>query len=116
MKSLAYLILCVAPLAIVAAGQPAQPVPGKVTLVYYHASWCAPCKPMSAALERMASSDGDITIRKVDFTDAGPAEWEQNDIKGLPNVKVYNRSGSLVGSVTGLEIEKLKGYVAQAKS
>jgi hypothetical protein len=31
-------------------------------------------------------------------------------------VKVYNPGGGLVGTVTGTDIEKVKSYVAQAKS
>ena len=34
----------------------------------------------------------------------------------LPPVKVYNAGGRLVGSVTGAHIDKVKSYVAQAKS
>jgi thioredoxin-like negative regulator of GroEL len=115
MKSLAYLILCFAPLAMAGGGQSVEPVPGKVTLVYFHADWCAPCKPMSRALEQMATTDAEIALRKIDVTNASSLE-EQFNIKGVPYVKVYNRGGSLVGTVSGLDIEKVKSYVAQAKS
>jgi thiol-disulfide isomerase/thioredoxin len=114
MRSLACLILCFAPLAIAGGGQSVQPVPGKVTLFYFHADWCAPCKPMSRALDQMAATDADIALRKVDVTNPGAAE--ENNIQAVPHVMVYNRGGSLVGTVVGLDVEKVKSYVAQAKS
>ena len=115
MKALACLVLCFAPLAMADGGQSAQPVAGKVTLVYFWADWCAPCKPMSRVLEEMAATDADIAVRKVNFSDSGSEEWEQSGVRGLPHVKVYNRGGSLVGTVDGLDIAKVKSYVAQAK-
>jgi hypothetical protein len=30
-------------------------------------------------------------------------------------VQVYNRGGSLVGTVVGLDVQKVKSYVTQAK-
>jgi thiol-disulfide isomerase/thioredoxin len=114
MRLLACLILCFAPLAIAAGGQSVQPVPGKVTLVYFHADWCAPCKPMGRALDQMAATDGEIALRKIDVTD--PSAADEHNIQALPNVRVYNRIGSLVGTVVGLDIEEVKRYVAQAKS
>src|SRR5215469_1290662 len=110
MKALAYLILCLAPLAM-AGGQTDAPVPGKVTLVYFWAEWCGPCRRLSPALQEMAASDADVALRKIDLTSENSA-----DVKQIPVVKVYNRSGSLVGTVVGANPNKVKSYVAQAKS
>ena len=109
MRSLACLILCFAPLAIAGGGQSVQPVPGKVTLVYFHADWCGPCKRLTPALEKLAASDADIALRKIDLTNGGSEEY---NIMALPVVKVYNRSGSLVGD----DVNEVKSYVTQAKS
>ena len=111
MKALACLILCLAPLAMATAGQSDAPVPGKVTLVYFHANWCAPCRVVTPALEKMAASDADIALRKIDLSDSAG----DYNVTHLPHVKVYNAGGGLVGTVTGTDIDKVKSYVAQAK-
>ena len=97
------------------ADQSDAPVPGKVTLVYFHADWCAPCKRLTPALEKMAAADAEIALRKID-TEASPQEASEYNVQGIPHVIVFNRSGGLVGSVTGTDIDKVKSYVAQAKS
>src|SRR5262245_59305310 len=111
MKALAYLILCLASLAM-AGGQTDAPVPGKVTLVYFWAEWCAPCRVVTPALQQMTSTDADIALRKIDLTNASE---ESYGVKALPTVKVYKASGSLVGTVVGADVGKIKSYVAQAK-
>jgi thioredoxin 1 len=101
------------------AGQPDAPVPGKVTLVYFWANWCGPCRQVTPALEQMAAANADIALRKIDLSDGGREggfkEAAKYNIEALPHVKVYNRGGGLVGSVTGADIDKVKSYVAQAK-
>jgi len=113
MKALAYLVLCLAPLAIVGAAQD-EPVPGKVTLVYFWAAWCGPCRQLSPALQKMADTDHDIVLRKIN-ADEQPAELQKHNVTALPVVKVYNRGGSLVGTVVGSDVDKIKSYVTQAK-
>jgi thioredoxin 1 len=97
-----------------ASGPSDKPVSGKVTLVYFHAAWCPPCRTLTPALEQMAATDAEIALRKIDLTE--PGSEEGYNITALPFVKVYNRGGSLVGTVLGDDIAQIKGYVSQAKS
>jgi thiol-disulfide isomerase/thioredoxin len=110
MKALTYSILSLALLATANASQDA-PVPGKVTLVYFWATWCGPCRMVTPALEKMAADDADIALRKIDLTEP----QDSYGIDKLPTIKVYGRGGSLVGAVVGADIPKVKSYVAQAK-
>lgn len=113
MKALTYLILCFAPLAM-ASGQFSRPGSGKVTVLYFWAEWCAPCKVLSPALQQMADADHDITLKKIN-TDESQAEADQHHVKHLPTVIVYDRNGGIVGTVTGADVKKIKSYVGQAK-
>jgi thioredoxin 1 len=114
MKALAYLILCFAALAIASGDSFIRPVSGKVTVLYFWAEWCGPCKGLSPALQQMADADHDITLKKIN-ADESQAEMDQHHVKALPHVIVYDRNGGIVGTVTGADVKKIKSYVAQAK-
>jgi len=114
MKALAYFILCLTPLAM-ADGQFVQPGgSGKVTVLYFWAPWCAPCRTLSPALQQMVDADHDIMLKKIN-ADESQAEVDRHNVKNLPHVIVYDRNGGVVGTVTGADVKKIKSYVAQAK-
>ena len=103
-------------MAMASAGQSNAPAPGTVTLVYFWAAWCGPCRQLSPALQQIADTDADIALKKINADEADTAELQEAEVTALPVVKVYNRGGSLVGSVLVVDIEKVKSYVAEAKS
>ena len=89
---------------------------GNVTVVDFYADWCGPCRRVSPSLEQMARSDPEIALRKIDIVNWKTAVAQQFNIHSIPQVNVYDRSGRLVGTVLGVDFEKVKSYVAQAKS
>ena len=93
-----------------------QLAPGHVTVFDFYADWCGPCRRLSPSLEEMVRSDPEVALRKIDIVNWRTAVAQQFNIHFIPQVKVYDRSGRLVGTVRGVDVEKVKSYVAQAKS
>lgn len=89
---------------------------GNVTVVDFYADWCGPCRQLSPSLEQMARSDPEIALRKVDIVNWKTPVALQFNLQSIPQVNVYNRGGRLVGTVVGADIDKVKSYVAQAKT
>src|ERR1043166_3267147 len=89
---------------------------GNVTVIDFYADWCGPCRRLSPSLEQMARSDPEIALRKINIVNWKTAVVQQFNIHSVPQVNVYDRSGRLVGTVVGVDFEKVKSYVAQAKS
>jgi thioredoxin 1 len=89
---------------------------GKVTIVDFYADWCGPCRLVSPPLERLAQTDTEIALRKIDIVNWGSPVATQYHVNTLPQVNVYNRKGELVGTVRGADVESIQRYVAQAKS
>ena len=89
---------------------------GNVTVVDFYADWCGPCRQLSPSLEQMARTDPEIALRKVDIVNWNTAVVKQFNIHSIPHVNVYNRGGRLVGTVVGADVDKVKSYVAQAKT
>jgi thiol-disulfide isomerase/thioredoxin len=91
-------------------------VSGNVTIVDFYADWCGPCKKISPVLEEMARTDPEIAVRKIDIVNWNTAVAKEYNIRSIPQVNVYGRSGHLVGTVIGADPEQVKRYVSQAKS
>jgi thioredoxin-like negative regulator of GroEL len=89
---------------------------GNVTVIDFYADWCGPCRQLSPSLEQMVRNDPEIALRKIDIVSWKTAVAQQFNIHSIPQVNVYDRSGRLVGTVLGVDFEKVKSYVAQAKS
>jgi thiol-disulfide isomerase/thioredoxin len=89
---------------------------GNVTVIDFYADWCGPCRRLSPSLEQMARSDPEIALRKIDIVNWKTAVAQQFNIHSIPQVNIYGRSGRLVGTVLGVDFEKVKSYFAQAKS
>jgi len=89
---------------------------GSVTVIDFYADWCGPCRQLSPSLEQMARNDPEIALRKIDIVNWKTAVVQQFNIHSIPQVNVYDRNGRLVGTALGVDFEKVKSYVAQAKS
>jgi len=64
----------------------------------------------------MARTDPEIALRKIDIVNWKTPVARQFNVNSIPQVNVYNRAGSLVGTVNGADIDRIKSYVAQAKT
>ncbi|MFA7369688.1 MAG: thioredoxin family protein, partial [Kiritimatiellales bacterium] len=73
--------------------------PGQITVVDFYATWCGPCRQLAPILDGIVRKSG-VTLRKVDIGDWGSSVAKKYNITSVPNVRVFDRQGRMVGSPT----------------
>jgi len=87
---------------------PETPTLGRITVVDYWASWCAPCKTIGKALDDAEPGWADVDIKKVDASG-----WPDSGVKlpegaeGLPVLEVFDAKGKRTHLLVGEEALKI---------
>ncbi|MCP4649919.1 MAG: thioredoxin family protein [PVC group bacterium] len=89
-------------------------VSGKITIIDFYADWCGPCKSISPHLEQIARNDPEVFLRKVDIVTWQTPVVQQYAIKSVPNIRVFNRRGKMIGQPTH-NINQVQEYIEKAK-
>jgi thiol-disulfide isomerase/thioredoxin len=83
-------------------------VRGKVTVVDFSAPWCEPCRTLDEHVSALAAQRADVAYRKLEIGDwdSPLARHYLANVKSLPYVVVYAKSGARVDAITGLDLAR----------
>jgi len=89
--------------------------PQKVTILFFYTETSGPAKAVASQLEKINKEDPVVALRKVDIVKTGSPVCKQFDIKSVPRTDIYDRSGKLIGSVSGNSLDAFNTYLRVAK-
>lgn len=75
--------------------------PARLTIAYFTAPWCAPCRMLKPVLEQLESESEGLTIARIDAS-IDSLLADQFGIKTVPTLLLYN-AGSQVGRIEGIK-------------
>jgi thiol-disulfide isomerase/thioredoxin len=87
---------------------------GMITVVDFYADWCGPCRKVAPHLEKLASNDADVNLVKIDIVTWDTPVVAQYSVKSVPNMRVYGRTGKMVGKPTS-DFRQVQKYVTKAR-
>ena len=95
------------------------PVPGKITIFDFWATWCEPCEVLEPALVELVRAHPDrVALRRIDAVDWDSAAVARHLTPGghsLPHLKIYDATGKLIFEKTPKPGE-LEAYIAEVRA
>ena len=89
---------------------------GKVVLVNFWATWCAPCRAIAPIVEEMAETySGKLKVAKMNVDD-NPATPGRYGVRGIPTLILFKK-GEVVDQVVGaVPKSQVQGLIAKVVS
>ncbi|MBL9099098.1 MAG: thioredoxin [Alphaproteobacteria bacterium] len=86
----------------------------KPVLVDFFTEWCAPCKPLAAALDELSAELAPkITIAKVN-AETSPSVTNKYGVRGFPTMLIF-KDGQVLASRSGaMPKQKLREWIEQS--
>ncbi len=75
-------------------------IPGKITVIDFYATWCGPCKQLAPILDDIIRKQPNTVLRKVNIGNWGSSIAKKYNITSVPNVRVFDKNGHMVGTPT----------------
>ncbi|MDD5131599.1 MAG: thioredoxin family protein [bacterium] len=85
-----------------------------VVIFDFYADWCGPCRILGPKIEELINKNEKLLLRKINIVNWNSEVAKQYQIQFVPNVRVYDTQGQLVGEPTP-EYNKIVQYMEQAQ-